>query len=199
MRVPLTASLEIAGGGTIDLDLHRWRSEPDDVELELLRVLAPPVLDVGCGPGRLAAALAARGALALGIDPAPSAADEATRRGAPVLQRSVFGDLPGEGRWATALLADGNVGIGGDPRALLRRLRALLRTGGAVVAEVLPPGTPSGSMTVRIAGADGTVSPWFPWATVAADTWAVLADEAGFSRPSAWQVGERWFATAVKP
>ena len=38
-------------------------------------------------------------------------------RGATVLQRDIFGPLPGEGRWGTALLFDGNVGIGGDPAA----------------------------------------------------------------------------------
>ena len=100
-----------------------------------------PVLDVGCGPGRIVAALAAEGRIALGVDPSPAAIAEAARR-APRAAPSVFDPLPGERRWGTVLLLDGNVGIGGDPVALLARAAWLLRPGGVVVAEVDPPGRP---------------------------------------------------------
>lgn len=194
----MTAVLRVDGGGTLDLDIDRWRAAPDGDELALLVRLAEPVLDVGCGPGRVPHALAASGRLALGIDPAPAAAHEAARRGAPVLRRSVFSPLPGEGRWGTVLLLDGNVGIGGDPLALLRRCRELVRPGGHVLAEVATPGTPTQPLTVRVESA-AHAGPWFAWAVVGVDGWANLAAEAGLAPSGFETAGHRWFGTAVRP
>lgn len=189
--------LRVQGGGTISLNVHHWRSEPDEHERALLTRLADPVLDVGCGPGRIATELAAAGRVALGIDPAPAAAGEAARRGAPVLRRSVFAPLPGEGRWATTLLLDGNVGIGGDPVRLLRRCRELLRPGGHVVAEVAPPGVATEGLTVRVES--GTAAgPWFAWAVVGADDWAHIAAEASLRPDGIETSATRWFGTAVR-
>jgi SAM-dependent methyltransferase len=185
-------------GDVIDLAVDRWREHPDDLELDLLASLPDPVLDVGCGPGRIVGALAGAGRMALGVDPSPVAVGEAQRRQAPVLQRSVFGPLPGERRWGAVLLLDGNVGIGGDPEALLRRSAELLRPGGQVVAEVEGPGTGTRSLTVRIESADAA-SPWFPWARVGIDGFATLATLAGLTPTDLTVGGDRWFARAVKP
>lgn len=194
----MSAFLRVDGGGTIALDVRRWRSEPDGHEAALLTQLADPVLDIGCGPGRVPSALAASGRLALGIDLAPAAAEEAARRGAPVLRRSVFSPLPGEGRWGTALLLDGNVGIGGDPLTLLRRCRDLVRAGGHVIAEVAPPGIATRPLTVRVEEGPHA-GPWFAWAVVGVDGWASVAGEAGL-RPDAFDTaGSRWFGRAVRP
>jgi hypothetical protein len=140
--------------------------------------------------------------VALGVDPSPAAIDEATRRRAPALRRSVFDPLPGERRWGTVLLLDGNVGIGGDPVALLARAGALVRPGGVVVAEVDPPGTPTRALTVRVESRGGA-GPWFPWARVSADGFGDLAVRAGL-RPGPVGAGvdggaERWFVRAVRP
>ena len=116
----------------MDLGAERWWRPPDAVERALLASLPDPVLDVGCGPGRIVAALAETGRLTLGVDPSPAAVGEAERHGAPVLRRSVFSPLPGEGRWGAVVLFDGNVGIGGSPRcaaATLRDARPAPRTG----------------------------------------------------------------------
>src|SRR3984893_8515114 len=118
-------------GVRLPLELERWLGEPAPVDRELVGRVVPPVLDVGCGPGRHVVALAAAGIPALGLDVAPSAVHLARARGACVLERSVFARVPGAGRWATALLIDGNAGIGGDPEALLARIAALLRPGGS--------------------------------------------------------------------
>lgn len=193
----MTATLAVQGGGTLDLDVERWRSAPDGDESALLHRLIDPVLDVGCGPGRVPHALAASGRLALGIDPAPAAVHEAARRGAPVLRRSVFSPLPGEGRWGTVLLLDGNVGIGGDPVALLRRCRDLVRPGGHVIAEVAAPGTPSRPLTVRVESGDHA-GPWFAWAVVGVDGWAELAAEARLAPTAFDTAGARWFGRAVR-
>jgi SAM-dependent methyltransferase len=191
-------SLVWSGGEAIELPVGRWRGPPDDVELALLDTLADPVLDVGCGPGRIVAALGAAGRPARGVDPSPAAVAEAVRRRAPVLARSVFGPLPGEGRWATVLLLDGSIGIGGDPEALLNRARRLVRPGGEVVAEVEPPGVSTGPTTARLASARGQ-SAWFAWARVGADGFEALAVAAGLRTVVLDAAGERWFGRAVRP
>lgn len=189
--------LRSVDGHEIDLEVGRWRLEPDADELDLLATLRGPVLDIGCGPGRIPAALAAQGRVALGIDPSPSAAEEASRRGAPVLCRSVFEPLPGEGRWGGALLLDGNVGIGGDPLTLLERCAELVCPGGVVVAEVAPPGSSSSPLTVRVEAGD-RCGPWFEWAVVGADDWPAIAGAAGL-RPDGFHTsGARWFGRAAR-
>jgi SAM-dependent methyltransferase len=195
----MTASLHAACGRVIPLDVVRWRAAPDEAERALLESVCDPVLDVGCGPGRIAAALAARGRLALGIDPSSHAAAEARRRGASVLQRSVFDPLPGEGRWATALLLDGNIGIGGDPHRLLRRVRDLLRPKGEAVVEVGPPGAATETLVVQLRPDGRAPSPPFAWAQVGADDLPRLASGAGLRVTSFDVRGGRWFARAAAP
>ena len=190
-------ALVTGDGERIDLAVERWRAEPDAVERALLATLPDPVLDVGCGPGRIVAALAGSGRLALGVDPSPAAIHEAGRRRAPALRRSVFEPLPGEGRWGTVLLLDGNIGIGGDPTALLARAAQLARPGGLVIAELDPPGGATGPVAVRLEAPTGA-SPWFPWARVGADAFADLAARAGLSPTALGESGGRWFGRAVR-
>ena len=96
------------------LAIDAWEGPATAEDLALLEGVRPAVLDIGCGPGRIAAALAQSGLPSLGIDVSPSALTTASSLGAIVLERSVFDPLPGEGRWASVLLLDGNIGIGGD-------------------------------------------------------------------------------------
>ena len=121
--------LELATGERITLPTERWRAEPSPGDELLLRHCAGPTLDIGCGPGRLTAALQERGVPALGTDVSPVAVRLTRAAGAMAVRRDVFERQPGEGRWRHALLADGNIGIGGDPVRLLRRVRSVL--GGA--------------------------------------------------------------------
>lgn len=189
--------LRTAAGERIDLGTDRWRNDPDPEELGLLLALPGPVLDIGCGPGRVPATLAAAGTVALGIDPSPVAAGEARQRGAPVLERSVFAPLPGEGRWATALLLDGNIGIGGDPLALLVRIAALLAPTGELLAEVEGPGIGVERFAARVEHGE-RIGPWFPWARVGVDGFADLAAAAGLAATGVTVVGGRWFARATR-
>ena len=123
------------------LPVSRWAGRVTRGDRFVLERCRGATLDLGCGPGRLAAELAARGHEVLGVDLAPAAVARARHRGIRALQRDVFGALPHEGRWDTALLADGNIGIGGDPVALLRRARRLVHAGGRVVVDLAAPGT----------------------------------------------------------
>ncbi|MEV7969765.1 methyltransferase domain-containing protein [Sphaerisporangium sp. NPDC088356] len=185
--------VEYSSGRVRPLAAERWL-RPIEGDGELLARCGGPTLDVGSGPGRLTAALARMGVPVLGIDITPLAVTLTRRAGAPALRRSVFERLPGTGRWAVALLADGNIGIGGDPDALLRRLRELVRPGGAVIAELAPPGSPSGVEWVRLRRG-GQVADWFPWATVSADDIGPLARTCGFPFADRWNEAGRWFAT----
>jgi SAM-dependent methyltransferase len=187
--------LRVDDGTTLPLDLRRWHAEPSAGEDALLAASATPVLDVGCGPGRLVLGVARRGGVALGVDPAPAAVALARDRGAAVLQRSVFDPLPGTGRWRTILLADGNIGIGGDPARLLRRCRELLAGDGTVIVEVLNPGPGWRHYRVRLERG-GQYGPWFSWAVVDADAIADLADAAGLELLRLQHIAAegRWFA-----
>ena len=162
------------------LPVEDWTRTADAADLALLSYCAGPTVDLGCGPGRMTAALAARGLPSLGVDIVPEAVAQTEARGGRAVCRDLFEPLPGEGWWTTALLADGNVGIGGDPLALLARVRRLLVPGGRVVAEVHPPGTPSGPLLAELVCQCGGSSK-FPWAVVGADAIGSIAAEVGLT------------------
>ncbi|HEY1642252.1 MAG TPA: class I SAM-dependent methyltransferase [Streptosporangiaceae bacterium] len=184
--------IEHADGTSSPLPVQRWLCPAPGDDSVLARCTGP-TLDVGAGPGRLTVALAERGIPALAIDVTPYAITLARASGALALQRDVFSYVPGTGRWSTVLLADGNIGIGGDPAALLRRVRDLVRPGGTVVAEAGPPGSQTRSEQVRLRAARGE-GPWFPWAWVGADELAALAATAGMEATESWADSGRWFA-----
>ena len=180
---------------------HSWCSEATAVDDHALARAHSPVLDIGCGPGRHLVALAGRGVLALGIDLTPRAVALARGRGAAVLQRSVFAQLPGQGRWRTALLLDGNIGIGGDPLTLLRRVGELLHQRGTVLVEVDAPGSKAArdrGVSTACLELDGVAGPWFPWTRVGAEEIGALARESGFVVHERWDHGTRHFAELVR-
>lgn len=192
---PPETVLRSTEGVVLPLDVEAWRRDADDVELALLDGLAAPVIDVGCGPGRIVEAVASTGRMAMGVDISPTASAEADRRGAAVLTRSIFDPLPGERRWGSVVVLDGNIGIGGDPDALLRRARELLAPDGQVVVEVGEPGSATDRMTVRVECGDDC-GPWFPWARVSADHIDELFGGAGLCPEGVERREHRWFARA---
>jgi len=166
---------------------------PSPAELRLLDLAVGPVLDIGCGPGRHVLALARSGIAAVGIDLSPHVVALARRRGATVLQGSVFGTVPGAGRWGTCLLLDGNIGIGARPDTLLTRARSLLEPGGTVLVETAAPGAPPRQRNMRLA-VNGTAGPAFNWTDVGADRLPHLAAAASLTLQRSWQAERRWFA-----
>ena len=190
---PVAARFRIADGRSQKLPLGKWLAPVDAVDRAVLAHAAPPVLDIGCGPGRHLAALAAAGQEGLGLDLSPVAVRLARARGAEAILRSVFADVPRAGTWRSALLLDGNIGIGGAPEALLARACALITPGGAVLVETGPPEAPTRRLRVRLE-TRSAISPWFGWATVGADGIAGLARAAGLEPCATFEARGRWFA-----
>ncbi|QLL10327.1 class I SAM-dependent methyltransferase [Mycobacterium vicinigordonae] len=168
-----------------DLPIDRWmggaQSTPQDRSADehvLALCSSRPTLDVGCGPGRFAAALQQRGLPALGIDNSTAAVEMTRQRGGTAIRRDLFAPLPGEGNWDQVLLTDGNIGIGGDPVQTLRRAADLLAPGGVVIAEIDCPATSICYELIRWE-TDHHLGHWFPWSRVGLGALAGIAVAAG--------------------
>ena len=185
------------GIATWTVPVARWRGEADPSDRAVLAHCASPTIDLGCGPGRMAAQLARDGVDVLGVDLAAEAVAQARARGVKALHGDVFGSLPSEGAWGTALLADGNIGIGGDPVRLLRRVRRLLAPDGHVVVDLAPAGAGLTVGMVRLHVGD-RVSRKFPWAVLGVDAVADVAGSAGLSVTDVHEYDGRWFAVLAR-
>ena len=178
------------GAGLLDAAQWGRLTEADEVVVSRCE---GPVLDVGCGPGRFVEALACAGIPALGVDLSREAVRQTRGRGGFALLRDVHERVPGEGRWGTVLLADGNIGIGGDPLALLRRCRAVLRPGAVALVETSPDRGHDIRTTVTLHGPGGRRSHPVPWAVLGSAAVVDLAASAGFVAVEEWRVGGRAF------
>ncbi|GAA1983246.1 class I SAM-dependent methyltransferase [Catenulispora subtropica] len=187
--------LRTSTGRTLALDAARFTAAPDAVDRAVLDRCQGPTLDLGCGPGRLVAELARRGIPALGVDVSPAAVLLGRAAGAAVLQRSVFGRLPGAGRWPHALLMDGNIGIGGDPAALLSRVRELIRPGdGELVVETEADDVHEDYVVTF----DGGGEP-FGWTRIGSEALARTAVALEFVVAERWSADGRRFVALRRP
>lgn len=107
----------------------------------ILELVGPDrrVLDLGCGTGHLARALAAQGCSVVGVEPDAAAAEKA----GDALEQLVVGDLDeldlvetfGEHSFDVVVYDDMFEGLR-DPRGSLQQARRVLRPGGSLVASV---------------------------------------------------------------
>jgi SAM-dependent methyltransferase len=185
-------------GDSATMDFAKWNADADATDLSLLRAVTGPVLDIGCGPGRMVRAAMDLGLSVLGIDVSPTAVELANELGLSVLERSVFDTLPCEGQWQTALLVDGNIGIGGDVPAMLTRCRDLLAPAGEIVVELHSDPTRHHTFTGTLVDAHGAQSAVFPWAEVGLDRLVEMAEPVGLQLTQAWELAGRSFCRLAR-
>ncbi|WP_424216128.1 class I SAM-dependent methyltransferase (plasmid) [Streptomyces sp. BI20] len=184
-------------GRVLPLEVERWCAAADAADRTVLARCGGPVLDIGCGPGRMVAALAALGHVALGVDVTPEAVTRTVRSGGSALCRSVFEPLPREGGWGTLLLLDGNIGIGGDPAALLRRAAQLSAPGGSLLVEVDPADVDE-RIRVHVENGTGRRGHPFRWARLGSRALCAWAGVTGWTPGDAWRAGDRRFVRLTR-
>jgi glycosyltransferase A (GT-A) superfamily protein (DUF2064 family)/SAM-dependent methyltransferase len=176
----------------LPLDVSRWSGAADVVDMLVVARCEPPVLDLGCGPGRMVQALSESGRAALGVDMSSVAVGLSMARGGLALRRRINQPLPAEGRWGTALLMDGNVGMGGEVAALLARCAQLVRPGGLVICEVDRVSGRHESHTVVLRTEDAT-SVALRWSRIGAAALLEAAKSLDLLLVEEWTAGERVF------
>ena len=180
------------------MDVARWNADADIVDLGLLRSVTGPVLDIGCGPGRMVRAAQSLGLHTLGIDVSPAAIDIARDAGLPVMLGSIFDAVPDEGGWQTALLVDGNIGIGGDVDRMLARCRELIADDGEIVVELHGDPHHDRTFTGRLVDTQGHESEAFPWAEIGLAAVVRRASVLELDLRQSWRLDERDFCRLAK-
>ena len=170
------------------------------VERRALRFVRGRVLDVGCGAGRVAVELQARGRQVVAIDPSPGAVEISRRRGVHDVRLMRLEDVDESlGHFDSAIMYGNNFGLFASrskARRLLRRLRPLADR---IVAESNDPhrtndpvhlayqernrgrGRLSGELRVRVRYSN-LKGPWFNYLLVSPDEMAEVVEGTG------WQI-----------
>lgn len=174
-----------------------WIGQVQSGDRALMARCSGPTLDIGCGPGRITAALAGLGVAALGVDISAHAVALTRSRGGSALRRDIFALSSGRSRWSHIVLADGNIGIGGDPIRLLWHCRELLDDRGSLVLDLEPPGQGLTAAQVQLVSS-GQLSDQFAWAWLGVDAVDVVAAAAGLAVHETWRSDDgRWQAELV--
>ena len=117
--------------GTVAERYERYRSGyPDEMVDDLVSAGPRTALDVGCGTGKLSAALMGRGVTVLGVDPDERMAEIARKRGLPV-EIASFEDWDDRGRQYD-LITSGHAWHWVEPTVGRDKATRLLGPGGAI-------------------------------------------------------------------
>ena len=187
------------GEVVLPLDAARWSDHADEVDQLVVSRCRGPVLDLGCGPGRMVQALAEAGIPALGVDMSAVAVWGTRSRGALAIQAKLADRLPAEGRWETVLLMDGNIGIDGNIGALLERCRSLLLPGGTIIVEIDPRPDWHQTRRVRLTAQTSGFSAELIWTRTGAATVRRQARPLDLLVDEEWSAGGRAFLSLKSP
>jgi SAM-dependent methyltransferase len=174
--------------------VRRWMA----VERRALRYARGRVLDVGCGAGRAALELQARGRDVVAIDPSPGAVDVSRRRGVRDVRRIRLEDVSESlGHFDTVLMYGNNFGLFAS-RSKARRLLKVLRpladrivAGSNDLYRTDEPthlayqernrrrGRMAGQIRIRVRYKD-LIGPWFEYLFVSPDEMVDLIDGTGW-------------------
>lgn len=177
----------------VDFDVQSWCGEANLLERSLLQSLQGPVLDIGCGPGRLLAAAQQMGLPAMGIDTSAEAVRRVRARGARALEQSVFAPVPQAGLWQSIILLDGNIGIGGSITSLLRRCGQLIAPQGTLLVEVDSDDDLDTVYSARLEDSSGNQSEPFRWAQTGIEGLASRAQRSEWTVASVQRLQGRVF------
>ncbi|WP_052663509.1 class I SAM-dependent methyltransferase [Psychromicrobium lacuslunae] len=191
------STIDLAGRVTpMRFQLQDWAAAAQPIERRLLRQVTGPLLDVGCGPGRMLNAAERLGTEAWGVEPHPFAADQARAKGLVVLQQSIFDPLPGRLEthyFSAVLLLDGNIGIEGNPDRLLQRLHTLTASRGTLIVETDIDEQIAQRYTAVLEDSQGRRSDPFNWARFGLGALSRLAPKHGWEPARTVRKGERTF------
>jgi len=132
--------VDVSGGRAIYLAAYRdWPSR----HRQAIRYAKGGVLDVGCGGGRHALYLQAKGLDVLGIDTSPLAVAVCRQRGLKDVRVMSLSQIsPALGAFSTVVMLGNNFGLFANPekaRRLLRRLHRTTNQDARIIAESLDP------------------------------------------------------------
>jgi glycosyltransferase A (GT-A) superfamily protein (DUF2064 family)/SAM-dependent methyltransferase len=187
------------GEVVLPLEAARWSGQADEVDQLVVSRCRGPVLDLGCGPGRMVQALSEAGIPALGVDMSAVAVWGARSRGALAIQARLADRLPAEGRWGTVLLMDGNIGIDGNVGALLERCRSLLVPGGTIIVEIDPRPDWHQTRRVRLTSQTSGSNAELTWTRTGSATVRRQAGPLDLLVVEEWSAGGRAFLSLQSP
>jgi 2-polyprenyl-3-methyl-5-hydroxy-6-metoxy-1,4-benzoquinol methylase len=147
------------------------------------------VLDIGCGEGWLARALAEHGVRAVGVDVVPALIEQARKAGGGEFRISSYEDIAAGRLDVSVDLVVANFSLIGKEsvEGVMRRAPSLLNSGGSLVIQTLHPVASCGDesyadgwRTGSWAGFSEEFSDPAPWYFRTMESWETLLADSGF-------------------